>query len=95
MSTFTIGQIVQLKDGRKGEVRFVGPTEFSPEGTWVGVELDEPLGKNDGSVAGISYFSCDPSHGLFARPGALSLCEPEPSAPAQPATRTSVPPPAK
>lgn len=99
MSSLNVGQIVQLKDGRKGEVRFIGSTDFSPEGIWVGVELDEPMGKNDGSVAGISYFVCEPNHGLFARPGALTLCEPEPEppapAPARAASRTSVPAPAR
>lgn len=97
MTSLTVGQIVQLKDGRKGEVRFIGSTEFSPEGIWAGVELDEPVGKNDGSVAGISYFVCEPNHGLFARPGALTLCEPEPEppAPSRAASRTSVPAPAR
>lgn len=99
MSHISIGQLVQLKDGRKGEVRFIGPTDFSPEGIWVGVELDEPLGKNDGTVAGISYFSCEPNHGLFARPGALTIYEPGPGpptpAPAPASTRTSAPAPAR
>ena len=32
---------------------------------YVGVELEQPVGKNDGSVDGTRYFTCKPNHGLF------------------------------
>ena len=56
-----------LYSGKSGTVRFMGRTEFK-EGIWVGIELNEPSGKNDGSVQGVSYFKCPPKFGLFAPP---------------------------
>jgi dynactin complex subunit len=42
--------IVSSSQGSKtGFLRYIGTTEFAP-GEWCGVELDEPLGKNDGAV---------------------------------------------
>ena len=40
---------------RRGCIAFLGTVEFQP-GVWVGVKLDEPYGKNNGSVQGKQYF---------------------------------------
>lgn len=36
---------------RSGTIKYIGKAEFK-EGDWLGIELDTPTGKNDGSVAG-------------------------------------------
>ncbi|KYR02819.1 dynactin [Tieghemostelium lacteum] len=50
----------------KGYVKYIGLTKFA-EGRWVGIELDGPNGKNDGTVKGDKYFDCKPNHGIFVR----------------------------
>lgn len=54
-SSFRIGSRCQvsLSDdfAKRGVIRFMGRTKFGPQdGTvWIGVELDEPIGKGDGT----------------------------------------------
>ncbi|PIA18827.1 hypothetical protein COEREDRAFT_79388 [Coemansia reversa NRRL 1564] len=57
---------------RRGTVRFVGKTSFRA-GYWIGVEYDEPVGRNDGSVAGHTYFKCPSNHGSFVRPDKVKV----------------------
>ncbi|XP_041927554.1 CAP-Gly domain-containing linker protein 3 isoform X2 [Alosa sapidissima] len=64
---FHLGERVLVVGQRTGVVRFCGKTSFAP-GFWLGIELDKPSGKNDGSVGGVRYFKCPSKHGVFAPP---------------------------
>lgn len=55
-----------------GAVRYIGPVDFA-DGTWLGIELRSPKGKNDGSVQGKRYFVCKPGHGLLVRPNRVTV----------------------
>lgn len=50
----------------RGAIRYVGKINGT-KGYWIGVELDEPVGKNDGAVKGSRYFKCDNNYGVFVR----------------------------
>ncbi|KAJ8931890.1 hypothetical protein NQ314_015159 [Rhamnusium bicolor] len=52
--------------GVQGVIAFVGKTNFAT-GTWIGVVLDEPKGKNNGSLRGQQYFKCEDNYGVFVR----------------------------
>lgn len=54
--------------GKRGEVKFLGKIPAIAPGWWVGVQYDEPVGKNDGTCKGKRLFSCPPNFGGFLRP---------------------------
>jgi len=58
--------------GKRGAVAFVGKCPPLPAGFWVGVVYDEPVGKNDGSVAGQRFFTAQPGYGGLVRPAAVT-----------------------
>lgn len=68
---FSLGERVWVNGVKPGCVAYLGETQFAP-GQWAGVVLDEPVGKNDGSVGGVRYFECLPLQGIFTRPSKLT-----------------------
>ena len=63
-------------DTRRGVVQYVGDVKEIPGlGAWVGVELDEPVGKNDGSVGGVRYWGeeSEVKRGIFVRPDRVEV----------------------
>ncbi|KAI5885462.1 uncharacterized protein SCHCODRAFT_02520680 [Schizophyllum commune H4-8] len=81
-----VGSIVEIPVGR-GVVRFTGATSFSP-GKWVGVQLYDAKGKNDGSVQGVQYFTCPMNYGVFVRPSQVKATSR--LGPGSPAKRASI-----
>ncbi|XP_022068517.2 dynactin subunit 1-like isoform X4 [Acanthochromis polyacanthus] len=70
-----IGSTVEVTGkGQRGTVAYIGTTLFA-SGKWVGVILDEPKGKNDGTVQGKRYFTCEENHGIFVRQSQIQVVE--------------------
>lgn len=90
---FKVGDRVWVNGNKPGYIQFLGETQFAP-GQWAGIVLDEPIGKNDGSVAGVRYFQSEPLRGIFTRPSKLSRSEGEANGttPASPTPPTTAPP---
>ena len=62
-------RLLPESDARRGTISYIGLVPEIPGiGVWIGVTLDEPTGKNDGSVKGKRYFECGSNYGVFVRP---------------------------
>ncbi|XP_030919645.1 CAP-Gly domain-containing linker protein 2 isoform X1 [Geospiza fortis] len=71
LGDFVLGERVWVNGVKPGVIQYLGETQFAP-GQWAGVVLDDPVGKNDGSVGGVRYFECQPLQGIFTRPSKLT-----------------------
>ncbi|CAF4231839.1 unnamed protein product [Rotaria sp. Silwood2] len=74
---YTIGSRVTVNTGhyifnKPGTIRFIGEISIKT-GIWYGIELDEPVGKNNGSLDGQIYFECPDKRGIFVRRDKLQL----------------------
>ncbi|GMG20606.1 unnamed protein product [Ambrosiozyma monospora] len=82
-ATFKVGDRCKIsKSGtgadeldKLGEIQYIGKIKEIDGGVgiWCGVLLDEPLGKNDGSVKGARYFKCLPKYGSFVKPSVVTV----------------------
>ena len=72
ISKFGLGDRVQLipfkHKGKQGHIKYIGEIEGKAQGNWVGIELDEPNGENNGDFNDQKIFDCKEGHGIFLRP---------------------------
>ncbi len=68
-SKLHVGSRCKLIDlNHRGQIKYIGKIPELGEGFFIGVKLDEPFGKNNGSIKGGKYFECGDNYGLFVRP---------------------------
>ncbi|XP_060809126.1 dynactin subunit 1 isoform X2 [Amyelois transitella] len=73
----TLGQrVIVVGKDVKGSVAYIGYPTFAT-GKWIGVILDEPKGKNNGTVRGHAYFNCEENYGVFVRQTQIQLLDAE------------------
>ena len=80
--------VVEINDGTAkkksclGTVRFVGSVDFvEGDNKWFGIELDEPLGRHDGTVQDVRYFAAPDDHGVFVTESKLTKLHNQPPKP--------------
>ncbi|KAM9899369.1 hypothetical protein OXX69_009506 [Metschnikowia pulcherrima] len=68
-------RVINIEGERRGEVKYVGKIHVLDEGKspWIGIQFDEPVGKNDGSIGEHKFFQGKPGHGSFVRPNKVEV----------------------
>ncbi|OBA19547.1 hypothetical protein METBIDRAFT_79558 [Metschnikowia bicuspidata var. bicuspidata NRRL YB-4993] len=68
-------RVINIEGERRGEVKFVGKISVLDDGKspWIGIEFDEPAGKNDGLIGDQRFFQAKPGHGSFVRPNKVEV----------------------
>lgn len=63
-------RVINIEGERRGLIKFLGKIDLLDNGDniWVGIEFDEPVGKNNGSINGVVFFTAKNKHGSFVKP---------------------------
>merc|ERR1711899_437738 len=65
-SSLMVGMTVWVDGTKRGRIAYIGDVHFA-KGEMAGIHLDQPNGKNNGTVGGKLYFQTEPKRGIFAR----------------------------
>ena len=77
LSSFSLAQQIHFNF-----FRFVGRVDFvEGDNKWFGIELDEPLGRHDGTVQDVRYFAALDDHGVFVTESKLTKLHNQPPKP--------------
>ena len=74
LDTLRLNQRIKVKDYGYGTIQFLGCVHFA-QGLFVGVELDEAMGKHDGSYHGKRYFTAKDKHGVLVKQHRVELLD--------------------
>ena len=59
-------------------LRFMGSVDFVDDmAEWLGIELDSPLGRHDGTVQGVRYFAAGKDRGVFVTMDRVTKLRPD------------------